>query len=235
MPRKARIVVPGCAHHVTQRGNRQANVFRDEDDRFHYMRLLREHTEACGVWLWAYTLMRNHVHLIAVPQSKDALSDAFRNAHSVYGNWFNKKYELSGHLWQGRFYSCVMSESHLWAGVRYVERNPVRAGIVERAEAYRWSSARAHVYRKADSLLDPGLPLLGVVGDWAEWLSADDVDSDIKAIRRATARDIPFADDAFIDRLELELGRPLRPRKPGRKPKRKEGPDPAQSRLVFEA
>ena len=141
MPRRSRIVVPGCAHHVTQRGNHRADVFRDDADRFHYIRLLHEHATAHDVWLWTYTLMTNHIHLIVVPQSATALSEAFRNAHSIYGRWFNKKYGLSGHLWQGRFYSCVLSESHLWAAVRYVERNPVRAGIVDRAEDYRWSSA----------------------------------------------------------------------------------------------
>jgi hypothetical protein len=91
------------------------------------------------------------------------------------------------------------------------------------------------VYRKPDSLLDSGLPLVGVVGDWAEWLAADDVDTELKAIRQATARDIPFADDAFIDRLEIELGRLLRPRKPGRKPKPKAEPASTQGTLIFDA
>src|SRR5689334_13660723 len=219
MPRRARIVVPGCAHHVTQRGNRQADVFRDDEDRFHYMRLLREHSASHGVSLWAYALMTNHVHTIVVPHTPTALADVFRNAHSVYGRWFNKKYELNGHLWQGRFYSCVMSESHLWAAVRYVERNPVRAGMVRRAEDYRWSSARGHVYRRSDPLLDSGLPLVGVIGDWSAWLAPDDLESDLRDIRKATAKDFPFAEEAFVKRLELELGRPLRPQKTGRKKK----------------
>jgi putative transposase len=181
------------------------------------MRLLREHSAEYKVALWSYTLMTNHIHAIVVPASVTALSDVFRNAHSVYGRWFNKKYGLSGHLWQGRFYSCVMSESHLWAGVRYVERNPVRAGIVRRAEDYRWSSPRAHVYGSPDPLLDAGLPQVRLVGDWSQWLAANDADSEIKAIRKATAKDYPFAEDPFVKRLELELGRPLRPQKVGRK------------------
>jgi putative transposase len=235
MPRRSRIVVPGCAHHVTQRGNHQANVFRDDEDRFHYMRLLREHSAKYDLWLWTYTLMTNHIHAIAVPHSKAGLSDVFRNTHSVYGRWFNKKYGLSGHLWQGRFYSCVLSESHLWAAVRYVERNPVRAGIVSRAEDYRWSSARAHVYAKPDPLLDSRLPLLGAIGNWSEWLVAADVESQLNAIRTATAKDYPFAEDAFVERLETELGRRLRPRKVGRKPKPKVESEAAQGSLAFAA
>jgi len=71
--------------------------------------------------------MTNHIHTIVVPESEKALAETFRDAHSVYGHWFNRKYGLSGHLWQGRFYSCVLSESHVWVATRYVERNPVRA------------------------------------------------------------------------------------------------------------
>lgn len=233
MPRRSRIVVPGCAHHVTQRGNHQADVFRDEEDRFHYMRLLHKHSEEHDLALWSYSLMTNHIHTIVVPQCATSLSEVFRNAHSVYGRWFNKKYGLSGHLWQGRFYSCVLSESHLWAAVRYVERNAVRAGMVSRAEDYRWSSARAHVYGKPDPLLDSGLPLLGAVGNWSEWLAAKDVDSELKAIRTATAKDYPFGEEAFVERLEAELGRPLRPKKVGRKAKPKVERETAQGSLTF--
>ena len=213
--------MPGCAHHVTQRGNHQANVFRDDEDRFHYMELLQRHSQSHDLSLWSYTLMTNHIHTIVVPQTETGLSEVFRNTHSVYGRWFNKKYGLSGHLWQGRFYSCVLSESHLWAAVKYVERNPVRAGMVSRAEEYRWSSARAHVWGQPDPLLDSGLPLIRVVGNWAEWLAAKDVDSELKAIRTATKHDFPFAEEAFIQRLEAELDRRLRPQKVGRKGKQK--------------
>ena len=215
--RRTRTVVPGCAHHVTQRGNRKANIFRDTEDRFHYMRLLREHSEHHHVSIWVYTLMTNHIHAIVVPESDIDMSAAFRDTHSVYAQWFNRKYGLSGHLWQGRFYSCALGDSQLWTAVRYVERNPVRAGIVARAEDYEWSSARAHVYGQADELLTEGLPLIGSVGNWSEWLKATDVESELNAIRKSTARDIPFGDANFVERLETAFGRPLRPQKPGPK------------------
>ena len=104
MPRRARIVVPGCAHHVTQRGNRGANVFRDDEDRFRYSEIFREKTLSEGVLIWTYTWMTNHIHTIVVPHSEGALAETFRDVHSTYGRWFNRKYGLSGHLWQGRFY-----------------------------------------------------------------------------------------------------------------------------------
>src|SRR6185295_11718747 len=103
MPRKSRIVVPGCAHHVTQRGNRRMPVFRDDADRLRYLDLLREQASLHHVWVWVYALMANHVHVIVVPPSDTALSETLRDTHSIYGQWFNKKYELSGHLWQSRF------------------------------------------------------------------------------------------------------------------------------------
>jgi len=221
MPRRARVVVPGCAHHVTQRGNHQADVFHDDQDRYRYMDLLEEHSTKHALSIWTYTLMTNHIHTIVVPPSLQSMAEVFRNAHSIYGRWFNKKYGLNGHLWQGRFYSCVLSESHLWQAVRYVERNPVRAGMVDLAEDYRWSSARAHVYGRRDDLLDSGLPLIGGISNWSEWLAAEDVDSELKAIRKATAIDIPYAEDEVIGRWEEELGRRLRPHNPGRPAKEK--------------
>jgi putative transposase len=163
--------------------------------------------------------MTNHIHTIVVPESESSLYEAFRNTHSVYGQCFNKKYGLNGHLWQARFYSCVLDEAHLWAAVRYVERNPVRARMVERAENYRWSSARAHVFGAADPLLDPGLPLVSMVENWSQWLAAEDAPSELAAIRKSTARDLPLGDEAFIDKPEALFGRPLRQQKRGRKPK----------------
>ena len=187
------------------------------------MKVLRKKSITHRVLIWVYTLMTNHIHTIVVPQSETALAGTFRDTHSVYGSWFNRKYGLSGHLWQGRFYSCVLDEAHLWSAVRYVERNPVRAHIVDRAQDYRWSSARAHVRGYTDPLLDPGLPIIGSVGNWAEWLAAEDLPSELKAIRTATARDSVLGDEAFVTELEARFGRVLRPQKRGRKRKDEEG------------
>ena len=233
MPRRARIVVPGCAHHVTQRGNRRADVFFDDEDRLYHKEVLREQAECRRLLIWNYTLMTNHVHFIVVPQVETSLAETFRNAHSNYSQWFNRKYKLKGHLWQARYYSCVLDEAHLWAATRYVERNPVRAHMVDRAENYRWSSARAHACNKSDPFLDPGSPIIGAVGKWAEWLAAEDIPSELAAIRTATARDLPLVDEAFISELEIQLGRRLRPGTRGRKAKT-ETETSLQAKLVFD-
>ena len=223
--------MPDCAHHITQRGNRGANIFRDGEDRIQYIKLLREQSTSHHVLIWVYTLMTNHIHTIVVPQSESALAETFRDTHSVYGHWFNRKYGLSGHLWQGRYYSCVLDSAHLWAAARYVERNPVRAGMVERAENYPWSSARAHVNGQLDPLLDPGLPIIESIGNWADWLAAEDLPDQLEAIRTATTRDFPLGEDSFVLELEARLGRPLRPQKRGPKVETREADE--QGELTF--
>ena len=133
--------------------------------------------------------------------------------------------------WQGRYYSCVLGSAHLWAAARYVERNPVRAGMVERAENYPWSSARAHVNGQLDPLLDPGLPIIESIGNWAEWLAAEDLPDQLEAIRTATTRDFPLGEDSFVLELEARLGRPLRPQKRGPKVETREADK--QGELTF--
>src|SRR2546427_5268480 len=129
MGRLARIVFPEFPHHVTQRGNRRQNVFRDDQDRQKFLELLVHCLKRDSIDIWSYTLMTNHIHLIAVPMKEKGLSEAMRDCLSDYALFFNKRYGYNGHLWQQRFYSSVLGSEHLWNAVRYVERNPVRAGI----------------------------------------------------------------------------------------------------------
>jgi putative transposase len=136
----ARVEVPDCPHHVTQRGNRRGLIFKDEEDRGAYVTFLKKYAEKHELDIWAYGLMTNHVHFIAVPRSLASLSGTFRDAHAVYAQRFNREWGHSGHLFQGRFFSCPMDDPYMWATVRYIERNPVRAHIVDRAEDYAWSS-----------------------------------------------------------------------------------------------
>lgn len=218
MSRVARIVVPGFAHHVTQRGNRRADVFETDDDRDAYLHFLTKYADKHGLEVWAYCLMTNHVHLVAVPEREDSLAKALRDAHTVYAMRFNTRTRLTGHVWQGRFYSCPMDETHLWAAVRYVERNPVRAGLVSRAEDYPWSSAPAHCGLRHDGVLSKEFPPAGVVADWAEWLESED-DADVQRLRTCTRVGRPCGTAPFVARLESLLGRVLAPQPRGRKPK----------------
>ena len=228
MSRVARVVVPGFAHHVTQRGNRRADVFEAEEDYVAYLRFLRHYAQRRGLAVWAYCLMTNHVHLIVAPDREDSLGLALRDAHTVYAMRFNSRARLSGHVWQGRFYSCPMDEAHVWAAVRYAERNPVRAGMVERAEQYRWSSARAHCGHACEPVLSAEFPPPGVVNDWAAWLRDADDESTVDALRRQTRTGRPCGSPRFITQIESLLHRHLRPQPPGPKPKQTK-PSPKKS------
>src|SRR5262249_30325668 len=131
-----RCVVPQWPHHVRQRGVRKEPLFYDDSDHLVYLRLLREACTEKKVRIWAYALMKNHYHLIAVPDREDSISNALQTAHTAYAKYFNAKYGFVGHVWHSRPRMCAMDETHMWNAVRYVERNPVRAGIVSQAEEY---------------------------------------------------------------------------------------------------
>ncbi len=152
MPRTSRIVIPGIPHHITQRGNRQMPIFFSDHDRRFYLDTLTKACAAQGVTCLAWCLMENHVHLILVPPSVDALRAVLASTHTKYAQHVNLRQGLSGHLFQGRYASYAMDDAHLMAAVRYVENNPVKAGLITKAENWNWSSARAHIFGEDDGL-----------------------------------------------------------------------------------
>jgi putative transposase len=154
MPRAARIVIPGVAHHVTQRGNRQQAIFFSDDDYSAYLNILRIALGRHGTRCLAWCLMPNHVHLMLVPQTADGLRATLASTHTTYAQRINQQQAVSGHLFQGRFASYAMDNPHMMAAARYIENNPVKAGMVKSAADWRWSSARAHIERLDDGLTD---------------------------------------------------------------------------------
>lgn len=145
VPRSARLVQPGLPHHVTQRGNERKQVFFTDADRRFYLDLIADRAPLFGVQVWAWCLMIHHVHWVVVPAAPTALARLFGYAHGEYARYRNRLRRTVGHLWQARFFSCPLDDAHLWPALAYVERNPVRAGIVSAAEHYVWSSARARL------------------------------------------------------------------------------------------
>src|SRR4051812_9724029 len=141
MPRRPRVVVPGVPHHVTQRGNNQQLVFFSNADFQLYLNLIEKHAVRHGLGVLGYCLMPNHVHLIVVPESDESLARALGGTHSDYALAVNASSTRTGHLWQNRFFSCPMDEGHAWRALRYVDLNPVRAGLVGTAWEWPWSSA----------------------------------------------------------------------------------------------
>jgi putative transposase len=217
MPRIARIVATNFPHHITQRGNNRATVFFDDGDRQTYLKLLRTNAEKHLLQVWAYCLMDNHIHLLAVPETETALSRGIGLTNMMYTQYLNRKLKQSGRIWQNRFFSCVVeNHQYLWAVARYIERNPVKASLVINAEAYPWSSAQSHLCGTSDPLLHHHSWLLAEERKtYAEFVSNIDEKTD-QIIRQATKTGRPFASEQFIDMLELELKQTLRPGKPGR-------------------
>lgn len=142
MPRRARIVMPGVPHHVTQRGNRRMQTFFELKDYEKYLQILNQSSDDFGTKVLAYCLMPNHIHVIAIPSREESLRKTFSDIHERYTKYINFKKGWQGCLWQGRFFSTPLDSEHLEACYHYVHDNPVRAGLVEKAKDYRWSSVR---------------------------------------------------------------------------------------------
>jgi putative transposase len=225
MSRLARVVAAGLPDQITQRGNYRQNVFCNDGDRTTYLGLISEYCKPARLRLIGYCLMTNHVHLIVVPEREDSLARGLGQAHCRYAHCVNARLRSTGHLWQNRFYSTVMDESHLLAAMRYVERNPVRAGMVADAAGYRWSSAMAHL---------TGLDVTGSLdlGYWAarigpeEWrseLGVTEEPDELAAIRAQTAAGRPLGSKEFVAELGRKMRRVLEPRAIGRPRKSPEG------------
>ena len=226
MPRIARIIAAGYPHHVTQRGNNRATVFFDDEDRQTYLQLLAGYAQKQNLQIWAYCLMSNHLHLLAVPGTETALSRGIGLTNQMYTQYLNRKLKQTGRVWQNRFFSCVVeSDQYLWAVARYIERNPLKVGLAVSAETYRWSSAKAHMTGTRDLLLGEDSWLSPQEQRaYAEFVGTEDEETD-DAIRRATRTGRPFGSESFMDVLELRLNQSLRPGKPGR-PRGKTGECP---------
>jgi len=216
MARLARVVAPGCPHHVTQRGNRRQQTFFCDADYRAYLNLMAEWCGRCGVEIWAYCLMPNHVHLIATPETAQGLRRAIGEAHRRYTRQVNRREDWRGYLWQGRFASFPMDQPHLLMAARYIELNPLRARLAGWAADYPWSSARAHLAGRDDGLVKAA-PLLALVDDWAGFLGAGPDAAEAETLRRHARSGRPLGGDGFVTALEARLRRELAPRKRGPK------------------
>lgn len=213
MARMPRVMFEEAAFHVTHRGNHKKIVFDDDRDRFLYLNLLRRYATKFEMLIWGYCLMSNHVHLLVVGRSRSSIPRAIGNAHREYSRQKNLKRDVTGHLWANRFFSTVLDEPHLWAAIRYVELNPVRAGTVDEATAFEWSSARAHAGMVDNELLDAKRPFPGPIGDWGQWLANGIEDETLNRIRENTSSGEPTGDDDFVATIEGRLKRRVRPRR----------------------
>lgn len=226
MPRIARVVVAAAPHHVTQRGNNRQQTFFSDAQRRRYLALLGQYGRLHELRILGYCLMPNHVHLIAVPNREDALAKGVGRADNAYSRYLNKLRGRSGHLWQNRFYSMPMERDHLVRALRYVDMNPVRARLVERAEQYEWSSARAYVAGEDPAgLVDFALwREIAPLEDWGDVLAASEAGEQQweERFRATTYAGKPLGSKEFVEELERKAGASLelrdrgRPRKKGK-------------------
>jgi putative transposase len=166
MARQPRLVLPGVAMHVIQRGHNRNACFRAPGDQALYLAFLRELAPKSDCLVHAYCLMPNHVHLLMTPSSEGACAALMRNLGQRYVRHFNRRYNRSGTLWEGRFRSCVIdSARYLLACYRYIELNPVRAGLAAYPQGYESSSYSANMGKRADTLITPHVEFLALGND----------------------------------------------------------------------
>jgi len=218
MPRRARIVVKGVAHHVVQRGNFRQNVFETFEEFRQYCYLINEYQKQYGIEIICYCLMNNHVHFIVIPLSGESLGKYFRTVHMRYSQFKNGIEKRKGHLWQGRFFSSILDENYLYKAIRYVERNPVRAKMVAKPWDYCWSSARARIGIDNDQIIKINPVIFGNEMTSFEWKGflMEQNESQEANIRYNTEKGYVIGSENFITQMETRLGNSLREKPPGR-------------------
>jgi len=241
MPRQARYVVPDIARHVIQRGHNRNACFRDDTDRRVYLSNLAELITKTACALHAYCLMGNHVHMLLTPPSARACATLMRNLGQRYAQYFNRRYERSGGLWEGRYRSCLVeSARYVLACYRYIERNPVRAAMVSSPGAYRWSSFDGNSGRSDNRLLVSHAEYLALAADegsrqreYALMLGESDNPDFLSAIRDATNGGLALVGARIKAQLEAQSGRLLQHKKPGPVPADKPTLDSLTRELGF--
>jgi len=201
VPRNARIVAPGFPHHITQRGNNKRLIFYDREDRDRYLEWLLEYSLNFNLTMLGYCLMDNHVHFVGVPHEDDSLARLFRILNTRYSHYINRKMGSSGHFWQGRYYSCIAKGPHFIQTLKYVERNPVRAGIVSMPWQWEWSSAAEHCGIRQSYF--GGVYLDEYTGltpfQWRVFIEASEETDSVYAIRRSTLSGSPIPESRLTD------------------------------------
>jgi putative transposase len=225
MARPHRLVLPGVALHVVQRGNNKQQCFIDDSDYVVYLHRLRECSARTHCVVHAYCLMTNHVHLLLTPASQSACGDLMRDLGRAYVRHFNHRHRRTGTLWEGRFRSCLVdSAAYVLACYRYIELNPVRAGMVEKPGAYKWSSYAANAGISVDPLIVPHPEFNGLSENdelryraYQQFTQDCDAAPFLTRIRAATNAGHGLVGDQVKDHVAA-LGRSLEREKPGPRP-----------------
>lgn len=204
MPRTARTLIPGHCYHVINRGNNRARVFHEHADYAQFVALMREASERIPLPLFAATLMPNHIHLVVRPDGATDISQWIHWLFTTHVRRYHIKYQTSGSVWQGRFKAFVIEEDHhLLTVMRYVERNALRSGLVNRAEDWHWGSLRWRTHRNGLIPVDPPISL---PANWIEYVNAPQTASELTALRASVNRQRPFGSPNWVEQKARELG-----------------------------
>jgi len=225
MTRRRRIFVPGYPLHVVQRGNDRRAIFLDDDDRGRYLDFLVEAAERHACAIHCYVLMGNHVHLLMTPATESSLAATMQSVGIRYVHYFNTTHERTGGLWEGRYRaSLVNTDRYLEACYRYIELNPVRANLVISPADWPWSSYRCHAFGEPDRVVSIHNYYADLASSdqnrqsrYRDWFRDSPTEDELNDIRETTRQELVFGDDAFKDHLEMQLSRPVRPARRGRK------------------
>lgn len=224
MARLPRLTAPGLPHHLIQRGNNRQAIFADDSDRALYLRELAELADAHRLAIHAYVLMPNHVHLLVTPAQRETLARVMQALGRRYVRHFNDRHRRTGTLWEGRYRSTVVeTDRYLLACMRYIDMNPVRAGLVAEPALYRWSSHTHHVGLRADPIVTEqaaywalgNTPFERQVA-YQRLFEVEQEADEIRSIRYATHRGWALGRTSFADRIAEGAGRPAAPRRAGR-------------------
>jgi len=224
MPRRPRLILPNVALHLIQRGNNRQICFAAQEDFCFYLEWLREYAGKAGCRIHAYVLMTNHVHLLVSAARGEAPGEMMKALGQRYVQYFNRTYRRSGTLWEGRYRSCLtQAEDYLLACQRYIELNPVRAGMVAHPGDYRWSSYRANGQGEADARVQPHEVYQALGQDAAsrqvayrELFRYELEPGLVDEIRRATNGNFALGSMRFSEEIAAALGRRVTPGKSGR-------------------
>jgi putative transposase len=220
MPRQARLVIPGVAMHVIQRGNNRGACFLARTDYLLYLLHTQELARKFGCLVHAYCLMPNHVHLLMTPSSEEGCMGMMRELGQRYVQYFNRRHARTGTLWEGRYRSCLVeSAAYVLACYRYIELNPMRAALVERPDRYEWSSHRGNLRLQSDSLLSAHAQFaaLGSAGAYLGLFDQALAPELLREIRDSTNAGYPLGSQAFKSTVVAPTGHKLVPGKPGRR------------------
>ena len=216
--------------HIVQRGNNRARCFTSPRDMQLYLGLVAEYGRRCEVHVHSYVLMPNHVHMLVTPAGSASSSDFMKQVGQRYAQYFNRTYSRSGAFWEGRFHSSIVgSDDYLFACHRYIELNPVRAGLCGNPSEYEWSSFRSNGLGEPSVVLSPHAQYLALGPDdvsrrkaYVDLFQAALKAEELSAIRTAISSGFAFGPPAFVEQLECELGTRAQIGKPG-KPKANRG------------